>query len=229
MWGWAESLIRTIEDLGLSGTTPNRPGYLELLDLIRRSLVGALFLADVTRGGRETREWFNLLNECLQHSVLVVLDGRVYDMKVSGHLLFTRILALLAEYDNSLRSETMRRARRQKAASGLAVTRPPIGYVAGNKGYWELDPYPGAQEAVRAVWVAYQELRSLRRAIRRLREQKVKLIVRDRKNRIREADPEPRTVGRMLRNPAYIGTYRYGVTMSDPFGSRTKPVACEGP
>ncbi len=39
-WGWPESAIRVIEDLGQSGTAGERPGWQRLLDLVRQGQVG---------------------------------------------------------------------------------------------------------------------------------------------------------------------------------------------
>ena len=53
-WGWAPERTEIIDDdLGLSGAAAgHRPGYQRLVAEIGRDEVGAVFLSDLSRGGR---------------------------------------------------------------------------------------------------------------------------------------------------------------------------------
>src|SRR5439155_12630416 len=71
-YGWAENRIIAIdEDLGVSGASAGRAGYQRLLRLIREGQVGAVFISDVTRGGRDPVAWFQLLELMAQKDVLL--------------------------------------------------------------------------------------------------------------------------------------------------------------
>src|SRR5258706_11686564 len=90
-YGWLPDMVRVISrDLGMSGLRPDRPGYLELLELIRDGLVGALFISDVTRAGREERAWFDLIALLIKYDVLLVKNGVVTDPQDESQAFVTK-------------------------------------------------------------------------------------------------------------------------------------------
>jgi DNA invertase Pin-like site-specific DNA recombinase len=224
LWGWPEHLVVTEQrDLGASGTTANRAGYQEVLRLIREDRVGAFFIADFTRGGRDAKEWLALVEQCRGHNVLVVIDGRCHDMRISAHIVYTKLMAVVADIENSMRCETMRRARRTRAASGKAVSRIPTGYVKGpEKGTWILDPDIRVQETVRSLFTEYPKAGSIRRAIIALKQKGIRLLVRQRDGGLRDVEPKSTTISSILHNRAYTGEYLYGLTITDPAKTRTR-------
>jgi DNA invertase Pin-like site-specific DNA recombinase len=220
-WGWPAERIETIDtDLGLSGAAAHhRPGYQRLVAQIERDEVGAIFLADMSRCGRDATEWFRLLTLCHTHDVLIVLDGNVYDMNNSSELLTTRLLATLAEHDNLMRRETMQRGRLAKAAKGQAVSAPPAGYVRAADVSWEQDPDPNVRAAIGAVLRTFLSERSCSRALDALRRQGVQLP-RRRRVRLLWTAATVTKIYRLLIHPAYAGTYRYRWTVIDPRAGR---------
>lgn len=220
-WGWLEILIEVIEtDLGLSGAAPeHRAGYQQLVREISRDEVGAIFLADLTRGGRDAAEWYRLLTLCQMHDTLIVVDGVVYDPNNSADLLIARMLATLAEHDNLTRREAMQRGRLQKASKGHAVSIPPTGYVRTADGTWIKDPDPNVQAAIAAILRTFLEERSCGRTVRALLRAGVKLPRRHRAH-LGWAEPMVTKLYRILTNPAFAGIYRYRRTITDPRAGR---------
>lgn len=220
-WGWPEELIETIEaDLGLSGAAPGHlPGYQRLVREIEGDLVGAIFLADLTRGGRDALEWFRLLSICQAHDTLIVIDGKVYDPNNSGELLIARMLATLAEHDNLTRRETLQRGRLTKANKGVAVSAPPAGYVRAADGSWIKDPDSDVQAAIAAVIRTFRAERSCGRTVIALKRAGVKLP-RRRRAALSWAEPTVTKLYRLLTHPAYAGIYRYRRTIVDPRAGR---------
>jgi DNA invertase Pin-like site-specific DNA recombinase len=216
-WGWPAERTETIDtDLGLSGAAAHhRPGYQRLVAEIERDDVGAIFLADLSRGGRDAAEWFRLLGLCQTHDVLIVLDGHVHDPNNSGELLMTRLLATMAEHENRTRRETMHRGRLTKAAKGQAVSHPPSGYVRDPDGSWKQDPDPNVRAAITAVFRTFLTKRTCRRTLDALKLLGVKLPRRLRAH-LSWADPTVTKLHNMLTHPAYAGNYRYRHTVSDP-------------
>jgi DNA invertase Pin-like site-specific DNA recombinase len=230
LWGWPEHLIKIEQrDLGVSGTTANRTGYQEIVRLIREDKVGAFFIADFTRGGRDAKEWLALVEECRDHNVLVVIDGRCHDMRVSAHVVYAKLMAVVADIENSMRCETMRRARRTRAASGKAVSKIPTGYVKGpEKGSWILDPDVSVQAAIRAVFTEYPKAGSLRRTIITLKQKGIRLLLRRQNGDLHEVEPKATTLSSILHNPAFTGQYRYGMTITDPAKRRSRKRRVDG-
>ena len=138
-WGWQEDQIEVIdEDLGRTGsTTAHRTGYQRLLREIEANQVGAVFVSDESRLGREPIALFEFVNKCLAAKLLLVVDGRIADLTDSGAFFQARLTAILNEFDNRKRREHLRRGIEARVAAGKAVSRPPIGYVRGADGSWE--------------------------------------------------------------------------------------------
>jgi DNA invertase Pin-like site-specific DNA recombinase len=220
-WGWQPDAIEINErDLGLSGSAgSHRPGYQRLRSAIDRGDVGAIFLADMTRGGRDAAEWLLLLERCRAHQVLIVVDGKVYDVNDNAERLLAQLQATLAEYDNVTRRDTMMRGRLTKAANGRAVSAPPAGYVRQPDGSWQKDPDPTVQAAIAAVFRTFREQRSCQRTVRTLKAHGVRLP-RRRRTGLRWVEPQIETIYWILAHPAYKGEYHYRRQTGDPRAGR---------
>ena len=157
-WGWSRDGLRsTMTDLGLSGAAAGAPSRIpRLLEEIERGEIGAIFLADMVRGGRNAAEWLRLLERCRVHEVLIVIDGRVYDLERPR-----RAALHAADGDASggrqrLSARTMMHGRLAKLAKVQAVCAPPTGYLRQPNGSWEKDPDPAVQAAIAAVFRAFR-------------------------------------------------------------------------
>ncbi len=208
LWGWIETLILVIEDLGVSGTTALREGYQRIIQLIQEGKVGILIAVDFTRLGREAGNWFHLLNICAAFDVLVALDGRVYDMRVSGHLVYAKLMAVVSDIDTSYRSETMRRGRVAKAKAGKSVTRSPMGYMQKT---WALDPRTWVQLSLRTAFQLILKLRSVGKTIRALNDLGMRFPGRKGPTEANES-----LLLDIYRNFSYTGAYEFGKSQIDP-------------
>ena len=130
-WGWPEELIEVVdEDLGRSGSsTMRRSGYRRMLEAVRAGLVGAIFTAEFSRIGRSLSDAVILIHECRMHDVLIVVNGRVHDVRDSRDRLMATMVLNVAEFENDGRRESMYNGRIWKAKHGFAVSPPPAGYV----------------------------------------------------------------------------------------------------
>jgi DNA invertase Pin-like site-specific DNA recombinase len=171
----------------MSGMRADRPGYLELLEFIRTGQVGALFISDVSRAGREERAWFDLLALLIEHDVLLIKNGVVTDPQDEAQAFVTKIEAVIVARENQLRLANVHRGRLAKARMGQAVSGPPTGFVSVyetrdgkpvKSGAWVQDPDLQVREAIKAVFDAFGEGRSLRKAVDLLNERGVKVPAR---------------------------------------------------
>jgi DNA invertase Pin-like site-specific DNA recombinase len=185
--GWRPDMIRVISDLGLSGMRADRPGYLEMLALIRAGLVGAIFISDTSRAGREERAWFDLLDLLIEHDVLLFKNGVPTDPHDESQAFVTKIEAVIVRRENQMRLANLHRGRLAKARMGKAVSAPPVGYLPVYEtrdgqpvktGAWRKDDDLEVREAIHAVFAAFREGRSLRRAVDLLNERGVKMPAR---------------------------------------------------
>jgi len=215
-WGWPKDMVVLVDqDLGLSGTSSlHRRGYLDMLERVRRDEVGAIFISDVSRGGRNALELFELIDLCKVHETLIVIDGVPHDMQNSAEALTTRILSTIVEHENSARWEAAERGRMAKIPEGKAVSPPPAGYVWGPNGTWRKDDDPAVRAAITAVFRAFRQGRSLRGALDLLKEWGVKLPRRTRWG-VRWSEPQIGTIQALVHNPSYRGEYQYRRRVSD--------------
>jgi DNA invertase Pin-like site-specific DNA recombinase len=217
-WGWASADIELIDDdLGLSGAAANhRPGYQRLLKDIEAGGVGAVFVSDESRLGRDTVEKLMFANLCILKKVLLVLNGRVADLADPATLLQTQISAVFSQHENLRRREHIRRGVEARLAAGKAITAPPAGYVCTEKGVWEKDPDPAVREALALVFTTFRRERSYYRAVAALRKMGVKVPRRRRGKPICFVHPTIGTLFMILKNPHYTGDYFYRRFVSDP-------------
>src|SRR5262249_23862999 len=112
-WGWPPDRIETIEtDLGLTGSAAgHRAGYQSLLQEIELGDVGASFMSDTARVGRDALEWFHFIERCRVYQVLIVVDGRIYDPNTRADRLTLQLLATVAEDDNFSRRDVLMNGR----------------------------------------------------------------------------------------------------------------------
>jgi DNA invertase Pin-like site-specific DNA recombinase len=221
-FGWPETRIQFFDDLGISGkSVDNRTSYLELVGKISAGLIGALFLAYIDRGGREAIEYMLLFRLCAQHDVLVVVDGRVYDMKHSGSLLLARIQAIIAEHDNTLRTERMQSARRAKAEMGLPVATLPAGYVKLPDGKVQPHPDAAVRSAMRAGIDAVLRCRSIDGAVTELNRRAVKYPRPLAGGGHQFVDWHTSTLGTLITHPINRGELHYPLSKLGPLNAKT--------
>ena len=217
--GWAEEMILVIDEvLGRSGTSADRPGYRRLLELIELEKVGALFISDMTRGGRDPITWFQLLRLLEKHDVLLFVDGRLTDPNDSGQIFVKEIEAVVAGRENRMRLETMHRGRLGKARDGKAVSAPPAGFIARietedgrvvRTGKWDKDRNPRVRASLDAIFRIFPGQGSIVKLCKELVRQKIEIPAKHGKHivLVRPTVPHLRSI---LESPAFAGIYVYG-------------------
>ncbi len=222
-WGWPEDRIEYVDDdLGLSGTTSaRRLGLQRIMKEVRADIIGAIFVSDLSRLGRNVIELLLFLEECRTHDVLIVVNGRVQDLSDDSQMFPQKVNSVVMEYENARRRDIMMRGRQAKAQAGKAVSRPPTGLVRDKDGVWIFDPDPALYEAIAAVPRTFLRCRSLGRTVRELIRLGVRIPVRRKGGLIEWLPPTVARVARILHNPAYKGTYCFGQQRVDQNLGRT--------
>jgi DNA invertase Pin-like site-specific DNA recombinase len=229
-FGWRRDMIRVVtQDLGMSGRRADRPGYLETLELIRLDQVGAVFVSDLSRAARVETMSFDLLGLLIKHDVLLIKNGVIVDPNDPSQMFVAKIETVVIARENEMRVANMHRGRLANADLGKPVSAPTIGYevqyeiVDGNPaktGAWIKDRNPKIRHAIDAVFQAFDEGGSLRKAVDLLNAWGIELPARkgnpSRKTKDRIEDgirwvrPTVPGVRRFIRHPAYAGIYVYG-------------------
>lgn len=110
--------------------------------------------------------------------------------------------------------------KRHKAQRGELLNHPPIGYVRGAGGDYELDPDQQAQSVVRLVFDQFERQGSLHGLLRWLVTHEVRLPVRPHfgphRGQLQWHRPTRMTLQNLLHHPIYAGGYRWGHRAVDP-------------
>ncbi len=177
-YGWRREDIVVIDsDLGHSGLDTKRSGYRQMMEMIEGDTVGAVFVSDVSRAGRDAQAWFTFLALLAVHDVLLFENGVPTDPNDDDQVFVKQIQALTVGRENKMRTTNLHLGRLAKARSGKAVSAPPAGYVPVletrdgipvKTGAWIKDPDPAVREAVEAVFRAFRQTRSLSKATKLL-------------------------------------------------------------
>jgi DNA invertase Pin-like site-specific DNA recombinase len=186
--GWRREDVVVIDrDLAQSGLNAKRRGYRQMVEMIESDTVGAVFVSDVSRAGRDAQTWFTFLALLAVHDVLLFENGVPTDPNDDDQVFVKQIQALTVGRENKMRTTHLHRGRLAKARSGKAVSAPPAGYVPVlesrdgipvKTGAWIKDPDLAVREAVEAVFRAFREGRSLSKATKLLRQWGVDLPAR---------------------------------------------------
>lgn len=206
-WGWADADIEIVdEDLGRSGSsTIHRTGIQRILAAIEAREVGAIFVSDFSRLGRNNAESAYLVDRCKVFDVLIVVDGRVHNPRDRSDRFLASLLSSVAELENDTRREALYNGRLAKAKRGIAVSPPPVGYVS-QRGEWLKDPDSEVRDAVSRIFALFLDIRTLQKTVAVMRQQGIDLPRRD-GHRVYWKKPDIGSLGFMMRSRAYCGDY----------------------
>jgi len=214
--GWPEANIKVIDaDQAMTGSsTHGRYGYQDMLNLITKECVGAVFSLESSRMARDSTDWHALIKICHLTGTLVIDPDGVYDASDSNDSTLMKLKALLVEMELRLIYQRIAGARRDLAEKGLLRSSEPIGYVYGDNGKLILDPNEQVRDAVRLVFTTFARVRSSAGVAKYFVREKIKFpsLIRSGPKRgeykwVRLKLNRARSV---LGNPAYAGTYVYG-------------------
>ena len=214
-FGWPEDRIRTIDaDLGHSAgehAKGARSGFDELCRLLARDQVGGVFGIEISRLARNTIEWFQLLDLCRTHDVVIVEDSQAYLPSSDDDSLVLGIRGTMSASELSVLRARMEGGRRNKALRGALYWRVAAGFLREGDTIRK-DPDQRVQASIAAVFAAFREAGTARQAAARLRDRDVSLPVRDHAGGALLWRPASysRTL-RILKNPAMGGAYAYGL------------------
>lgn len=210
--GWQEVNVID-EDLGLSGSGTQRPGFERLLRALCNGQVGAVFSIEASRLARNGRDWHTLLEFCTVVGTLLIDAETVYDPRLTNDRLLLGLKGTISEMELASFRERAHAALQQKAERGALVRRVPIGYVKGSDDRIEKDPDARVGSTIDLIFRKFAELGSVRQVFFWLDQQQIQLPVARGPEAVREIVWQParyHAVLSVLKNPVYAGAYAYG-------------------
>jgi DNA invertase Pin-like site-specific DNA recombinase len=212
--GWNPEDIQIIDaDLGRTGSvSQGREGFKELVTRVSLGQVGIIFSYDVTRLSRNCTDWYQLLDLCgYRHCLIGDRDG-IYDPATPNGRLLLGLKGQISELElhtikARLTDGLLSKAQRGELALGL-----PVGLVRDTLGRVVKRPDREVQDRIDLVFATFLRVRSLSRVVRAFNDQDLLVPRRDTFGDVVWRRPTVSSVGAILKNPAYAGSFVYGRT-----------------
>jgi DNA invertase Pin-like site-specific DNA recombinase len=225
--GWpADRVVVIDEDQGQSGQSATaRLGFQRLLAEVSLDHVGLVLGLEMSRFARSCKDWHQLLELCgVFRTLLADADG-LYDPTDYNDRLLLGLKGTMSEAELHILKGRMLEGKRNKARRGELLSHPPIGYVRGPGGDYQMDPDEQAQGVVRLIFDVFEREGSLHGLLRWLRAHDVRLPIRPHfgpdRGQLQWRRPHRTTLHNLLHHPIYAGAYRWGYRSTDP--RRQKP------
>ena len=211
--GWQEVDIID-EDLGVSASGTNRPGFERLLHAVCDGKAGAVFSIEAaSRLARNGREWHTLLEFCSVMGVLLIDATAVYDPRLIDDRLLLGMKGTISEMEVANFRARGQAALQQMAERGALVRRVAIGYVKGPDDRIEKTPDARLRSAIEMVFSKFSELRTVRQVFLWFDRQQIQLPIAvgpEGSSEIVWRSARYHAVHSILKNPLYAGAYVYG-------------------
>jgi DNA invertase Pin-like site-specific DNA recombinase len=226
--GWpAPDIVVIDDDLGLSGRGfDDRRGFERLLADVAQDRVGLVLALEMSRLARNSRDWHNLFDLCAVRDTLLADEDGIYDPSDINDRLILGMKGIISEMELHIMKNRLERGRRNKAERGELFQGVPWGFVLLPDGTVALDPDEQVRATVRRLFDTFQDLGSAFATVRTLRQEDVKLPIRDRGGHLVWRVATPTIVDSALHHPLYAGAYSWGrrqeQTHIDPAGRLTR-------
>jgi len=225
--GWPEERVQIIDqDLGMSGRDPDvREGFQELVAEVLLGHVGIIFGYEVSRLARNNVDWYRLLDLAATYGTLIADNDGIYDPRLYNDRLLLGLKGTMSEAELHLLRQRLVEGRMTQVKRGAYRQRLPTGYLRLAEGTVVKDPDDQVRHVLELMFAKFEELGSVNKVVRYLRQQKILLPRRQnagpQANQLLWKVASESAVSDMLQNPAYAGAFAYGRRQTDPI--RQKP------
>lgn len=193
--------FEVFEDAGYSAKNTDRPAYQDMMNRIRKGEFTHLLVWKLDRISRNLKDFTEMYDELKECSIIFISKNEQFDTSSAMGEAMLKIILVFAELERKLTAERVYSIMLSRAEKGLwNGANVPLGYKWSEE---EKFPVPDEQEAktVRFIYDTYEELRSTGEVKHRLELAGIKTK--------RDGNWTSKTIADVIRNPFYIGTYRY--------------------
>jgi DNA invertase Pin-like site-specific DNA recombinase len=211
--GWAPEAIVVLDvDQSTARTTRGRQGFQELITRVTLDQVGIIFSYDVTRLSRNCTDWYQVLDLCgYRHCLIGDRDG-IYDPATINGRLLLGLKGQISELELHTIKTRLTAGLLNKAQRGELALTLPVGLVRDASGRVVKRPDREVQDRLDLVFTTFLRVRSLARVVQTFNNQNLLVPRRDPFGDVVWRRPTVSSVGAILKNPAYAGSFVYGRT-----------------
>lgn len=195
--------FEVFEDAGFSGKNTDRPKYQEMMTRIRNKEFSHLLVWKIDRISRNLKDFTEMYDELKSYNVTFVSKNEQFDTSSAMGEAMLKIILVFAELERKLTAERVYSIMLSRAEKGLwNGATIPLGYKwSDEKKFPVIDENEAS--TVKYIYDLYNKYQSSLQVAHRLNAEKVPTK--------RGGKWTPKTINDVLRNPFYIGTYRYNV------------------
>src|ERR1700693_3936402 len=151
----AERIHVIDQDLGMSGAhSAGRDGFQQLVAAVGLRKVGIVLGLEVSRLGRNSVDWQQLLQLCAYTDTLILDEEGIYDPSAFNDRLLLGLKGTMSEAELHLLRARLRGGILNKARRGELALRLPVGLVHLPDGRCAREPDAGIQASIVAVFDA---------------------------------------------------------------------------
>ena len=194
------------EDDGYSAKNTDRPRFQEMMSRIRSGEFSHVIVWKVDRVSRNLLDFAAMYQELKDHKVTFISMNEQFDTSTAIGEAMLKIILIFAELERNMTSERVTGIMLDRAEQGLwNGARMPVGYRWNEQTKFP-EPDPEEVKIVQLIFDRYEEWRSSIKIARFLNNNIFKSK--------RGGEWTSRLFYDIIRNPFYIGTYRYNMRES---------------
>lgn len=201
------------EDDGYSAKNTERPQFQEMMARIRAGEFSHLIVWKVDRISRNLLDFSSMYQELKNYRVTFISMNEQFDTSTAIGEAMLKIILVFAELERNMTSERVTSIMLDRAEQGLwNGARMPVGFQWNSETKFP-EPDPKEAKIVRLIYDKYEEWTSCTKIARYLNTNNIKGK--------RGGQWTSKLIRDIIRNPFYIGTYRYN--MRESGRGRKKP------
>jgi DNA invertase Pin-like site-specific DNA recombinase len=212
--GWAPGDVQVIDtDLGISGRFGvAREGFRDLVSLVCRGEVGAIFGIEISRLARSNADMGRLIEFARITGTLLIDSDGVYDPADVNDRMLLGLKGTMGEVELHVMAGRLQAAKRAAAARGELRTPLPVGYVHDDAGEVVIDPDAEVQAAIADVFAGFAATGSAYGVVAAFAGRRFPLRAYGGAwaGQLRWGHLTHARVVGVLKNPAYAGAYVHG-------------------
>src|SRR6516162_5670551 len=212
--GWPADAIEVIDadQSRTARTTQGREGFKEIVARVTLGQVGIIFSYDVTRMARNCTDWYQVLDLCgFRHCLIGDRDG-IYDPATINGRLLLGVKGQLSELELHTIKGRLTAGLLNKAQRGELALTLPVGLARDPLGRVVKRPDREVQDRISLVFATFLRVRSLAKVVRSFNDQDLLVPRRNPFSDVVWRQPTVSSIGAILKNPAYAGSFVYGRT-----------------